>query len=185
MRNDRLPHSGWLGSRVLALLALLPGIVLAQSELATLAGTVTDSSGAVLRGVVITVTNENTALALRSTTNSSGRYVIPGIRPGIYTLEATLANFKKFAQSGVTLQVNQAATLDISMQVGAVTEEVTVRGEAAVLESETAGRGSVIDERKIVELPLNGRDYNQLALLSPGVLLPTPRLGLHRLQGRI
>jgi hypothetical protein len=153
---------------------LLPGVVLAQSELATLAGTVTDSTGSVLRGALVTVRNENTALALRSTTNSSGRYVIPGIRPGVYTLEAASPNFKKFTQSGVTLQVNQAATLDVTMQVGDVTEQVTVHGEAAVLESETVGRGSVIDQRKIVEPPLNGRDYNQLALLSPGIVLPTP-----------
>jgi hypothetical protein len=72
--------------------------------------------------------------------------------------------------------VNQTVRIDIVLSVGDVTEQVTVREEAPVLESETSSRGAVIDQVKMVELPLNGRDYNQLALLSPGVLPPAPRL---------
>jgi hypothetical protein len=84
--------------------------------------------------------------------------------------------FKQFVSNGVVLQVNQAARLDIELTVGAVTEQVTVIAEAPILDTESASRGAVIDQAKIVELPLNGRDYNQLALLTPGVMAPTPRL---------
>src|SRR5712691_4095568 len=87
-----------------------------------------------------------------------------------------MTGFKQYVSSGVVLQVNQAARLDIELTIGTVTEEVRVTGEAPVLDTESGGRGAVIDHTKIVELPLNGRDYNQLALLSPGVLAPTPRL---------
>src|SRR5262249_14105875 len=88
----------------------------------------------------------------------------------------TAAGFKQQVSSGVTLQVNQAARLDISLSVGDVAEQVTVSEEAPLLETESSARGAVIDGRKIVGLPLNGRDYNQLATLSPGVLPSTPRL---------
>jgi len=160
----------------LLLLALAPVPLFAQSELATLSGTVTDPSQAVLAGVAITVTNENTAAAAKSVTNQSGLYVIPELRPGVYTVQAALPSFKQYKQSGVTLQVNQSARLDISLAVGDVSEQVQVRSEAPLLEADTSSRGAVIDRLKIVELPLNGRDYNQLALLSPGVLMATPRL---------
>src|SRR5712692_5403729 len=158
------------------LAALAAGTLLAQSELATLTGTVMDSSSAVLAGVKVTVTSEETNLSMESTSNENGRYFLTGLRPGVYRVAATLSNFKQYVQSGVTLQVNQTAKLDITLTVGAVTEQVTVQAEVPLLESETSSRGAVIDERKIVELPLNGRDYNQLATLSPGVLLSTPRL---------
>src|SRR5215475_3447708 len=98
-----------LNSCILAI--LLPVLSVAQSELATLTGTVTDPSTAVLAGVSITVTNEETGVVTRSITTPSGRYVIPGLRPGIYKLDASRASFKQFNQSGITLQVNQVARL--------------------------------------------------------------------------
>ncbi len=147
-----------------------------QTELATLTGTVTDSTGGVLGNVELTITNEATNLAATAKTNDAGRYIVPNLKPGVYTVTASLSGFKKHVQSGVILQVNDTARLDISLAVGAVTEEVTVSASAPLLQTETSDRGAVIDQRKIIELPLNGRDYNQLATLSPGVLLPTPRL---------
>jgi len=158
------------------LLLILAATLSAQSELATLTGTVTDPSGGVVPNVDITITNEATSLSAAARTNDNGRYFVPSLRPGVYTVTASLAGFKKYTNSGVILQVNDTVRLDITLQVGAVTEEVTVSGAATLLQTETSDRGSVIDQRKIIELPLNGRDYNQLATLSPGVLLPTPRL---------
>lgn len=148
----------------------------AQTELATLTGTVTDASGAVLHRVTISAVNEATNVSTSTPSNETGRFLLVSLRPGVYTITASLAGFKKYIQSGVTLQVNQAARLDISLSVGEVSEQITVAAEASLLETETSARGAVIDQRKIVELPLNGRDYNQLALLSPGVLAATPRL---------
>jgi len=162
-------------SRALGVL-LAVSTLFAQSELATLTGTVTDPTGAVVSGADITVSNEATNLAATARTSDAGRYFVPSLRPGVYTVAASLTGFKKHTQSGVILQVNETVRLDIALTVGAVTEEVTVSAAATLLQTETSDRGAVIDQRKIIELPLNGRDYNQLALLSPGVLMATPRL---------
>ncbi|MGH9723172.1 MAG: carboxypeptidase regulatory-like domain-containing protein, partial [Bryobacteraceae bacterium] len=147
-----------------------------QSELASLSGTVTDSTGAVVPQSLVTIVNEDTNQSVAATTNTNGRYAISSVRPGAYRVTAESKGFRKSVTTGVTLQVNQQARLDITLNVGEVSEQVTVTGETALLESESSGRGSVIDQRKMVELPLNGRDYNQLATLSPGVLTATPRL---------
>src|SRR5215470_4716798 len=87
----------------------LTGVLFAQAELATITGTVTDASSAVAPNVRITVTNEETNIAARTITNEGGRYVVPALRPGVYKVQATLAGFKEYVQSGVTLQVNQTA----------------------------------------------------------------------------
>ena len=148
----------------------------AQFESATLTGTVADPAGAVVPNATVKVTNEATNVEQSTTTNVEGRYFFPSVRPGTYRLTVAQQGFKQFVSSGIVLQVNQAAKLDVSLEVGAITESVQVSTAAPVLETESSSRGAVIDQTKIVELPLNGRDYNQLALLSPGVLAPTPRL---------
>ena len=148
----------------------------AQFETATLTGSVTDPSGAATARATVMVVNEATNVEASVVTSYEGRYIFPSLRPGSYRLTVSAPGFKQFVSSGVVLQVNQAGKLDVELTVGAVTEAVEVTGETPVLETESASRGAVIDQTKIVELPLNGRDYNQLALLSPGVLAPTPRL---------
>jgi hypothetical protein len=161
---------------LLLLLLFSASLLLGQSELATLTGIVTDATGAVVRGAEVVATNEGTNAASTTASNETGRYVLTNLRPGAYTVTASLTGFRRHVQPGVILQVNQTARLDIALTVGAVTEEVTVTASAPLLQTESSDRGAVIDQRKILELPLNGRDYNQLATLSPGVLLPTPRL---------
>ena len=158
------------------LMALNTAAIFAQFDSATVTGVVTDSSGKVIPGVIVKAISEATSVETSSATNAEGRYIFPSLRPGSYRVVAAVTGFKQFVSSGVVLQVNQAARLDITLTVGMVTEQVVVTDEAPVLETESGSRGSVIDHTKIVELPLNGRDYNQLALLSPGVLAPTPRL---------
>src|SRR5258706_2685747 len=158
------------------LIVLTATLALAQFETATLTGVVTDSAGAVVPKTDVKAINEATNVESNATANAEGRYFFPNLRPGSYRVTASAQGFKQFVSAGVVLQVNQAARLDIQVAVGDVTEEVVVTGVAPVLETESGSRGSVIDHTKIVELPLNGRDYNQLALLSPGVLAPTPRL---------
>jgi Carboxypeptidase regulatory-like domain len=175
-RGLRRSKSVVAGLGLTLIAVLVPQQALSQWELATLTGVVMDASGGVLTNVEVTVTNTGTNLSKSVTTNESGRYLLPGLKPGVYSVSALLAGFKKYVNSAVTLQVNQTARLDITLDVGEISQEVTVSAEAPLLETETSSRGAVIDGRKIVELPLNGRDYNQLALLSPGVLNTTPRM---------
>ncbi len=108
---------------------------------------------------------------------------MPGIKPGPYSITVEKQGFRKIVRSGVTLQVNQTARLDLVLQVGDLINTVEIVEAATLLETETSSRGSVIDQKKIVDLPLNGRDYNQLALLSPGVLPGTPRLASVNFKG--
>lgn len=156
---------------------------LAQQETATVTGEVKDSTGAVVAKALITVTNTETNISLKTETNDQGMYILPSLKPGPYSVTVEKAGFRKVVRSGITLQVNQTVRVDIGLQVGELTSIVEIVEAAALLETETSARGSVIDQKKIVDLPLNGRDYNQLALLSPGVLPGTPRLASVNFKG--
>ena len=160
-----------------------PLTVVAQQETATMNGTVSDTSGALVARATVTVTNIRTNISVKTETDDAGFYVIPSLRPGEYSVTAESAGFSKIVRTGVTLQVAQVARIDITLQPGAVSETVEVVGATSLLDTDTSSRGLVIDQKKIVELPLNGRDYNQLALLSPGVLPGTPRLSSVNFKG--
>src|SRR3954454_13039225 len=147
-----------------------------QFESATLTGVVTDPADAVVSGAAIRAVNEDTNIEAAATTDDAGRFVFGSLRPGPYRVTATARGFKESVVPGIVLQVNQAARLDVKLAVGQVTERVMVTGEAALLETESASRGAVIDHTKMVELTHHARNYTQLAHLSPGVLAPTPRL---------
>jgi carboxypeptidase family protein/TonB-dependent receptor-like protein len=165
------------------LLFAFPLATPAQQETATITGEVKDASGALVPKAMITVTNVGTNISVNTETNDQGSYTVTSLRPGDYTLTVEKSGFSKTLRSGVTLQVNQFARIDITLQTGNVSGTVEVASGAPLLETETSSRGSVIDQKKIVELPLNGRDYNQLALLSPGVLPGTPRLASVNFKG--
>jgi hypothetical protein len=167
----------------LLLVLLLASPLLAQQETATITGEVKDASGAVVPKATLTITNVETNLSLKSETNDQGIYFVPSLKPGPYSLTVEKAGFKKAVRSGITLQVNQVARIDVTLQIGELTSVVEIVEAAPLLETETSARGSVIDQKKIVDLPLNGRDYNQLALLSPGVLPGTPRLAAVNFKG--
>ncbi|HJZ69761.1 MAG TPA: TonB-dependent receptor [Blastocatellia bacterium] len=172
----------WSGLTML--FAMLLGFsAIAQQETATITGEVKDASGAVVPKAQITLTNVEKNLSLKSETNEQGLYTVPSLKPGPYSMTVEKSGFKKFVRSGITLQVNQVARIDVSLQIGELTSVVEITEAAALLETETSSRGSVIDQKKIVDLPLNGRDYNQLALLSPGVLPGTPRLASVNFKG--
>jgi hypothetical protein len=148
-----------------------------QAGAGTLTGTVTDQSGALLPGVTITVRNPGTGSARETVTNDTGNYSIPGLRPASYDVSAEVAGFRKHSQTGFRIEVDQIARLDIRLEVGAVSEVVEVRGAAQLLHTESATLGAAIDRKKIVDLPLNGRNFVQLALLVPGVNTGQPDAG--------
>ncbi len=165
------------------LISLFALVASAQQETATITGEVKDAAGALVPKAQITITNVETNVAVKSETNEQGVYTVTSLRPGPYSIAVEKTGFKKTVRSGVTLQVNQVARIDVSLQIGALETVVEITEAAALLETETSSRGSVIDQKKIVDLPLNGRDYNQLALLSPGVLPGTPRLASVNFKG--
>ena len=165
------------------LLCTCPIATFAQQDTATITGEVKDASGALVPSAAITVTNIGTNITVTTTTNDEGTYTVTSLRPGDYTVTVEKTGFSKTLRSGVNLQVNQFARIDVTLQAGQVSETIEVASGAPLLETETSSRGSVIDQKKIVELPLNGRDYNQLALLSPGVFPGTPRLASVNFKG--
>ena len=170
-------------SVLVVLLCALSAAAFAQQETATIAGTITDSTGAVVPRAVVVVTNVQTGITVRTTATESGSYLVPSLRPGDYSVAVESKGFQKTVRTGVTLQVAQVARIDVTLQTGGLTEAVEVVAATPLLDTLTSSRGSVIDQKKIVELPLNGRDYNQLALLSPGVLPGTPRLASVNFKG--
>ena len=151
--------------RLIAMLVASAVALFGQSESASLSGTLIDPSGAAMRGISVTARNEATGVSTATVTDDEGHFSFPALRPGVYTVAVSAAGFKRLERTGITLGVNQASRLDVAMQLGSTSDTVSVVADVTLLETETSGRGATIDTRKIVELPLNGRDYNQLALL--------------------
>ena len=177
-------HRRLLTYAILALcLCVRPVAAHGQQDTATIVGTVTDGTGAIVPGATVMVTNVQTNISLTTQTDDRGAFAVPSLRPGEYSLTVELSGFQKTIRTGVILQVAQVARIDLTIQTGQLTETVEVVGNSPILETQTSSRGAVIDEKQIVELPLNGRDYNQLALLSPGVLPGTPRLASVNFKG--
>ena len=146
----------------------------AQQTTATLLGTITDTSGASVSGVVVKATNLATSFAREGISDASGAYSIRSLPAGAYRVTASRPGFQMQRIDNIVLQVEQSARVDIGLQVGNVSETVNVSASGAVLQTENATVGTVIDSAKIVDLPLNGRNFIQLAQLIPGVNPGTP-----------
>lgn len=151
------------------LLSLCAGNLAAQVSQGSIAGTVTDQSGAVLPGATVTVENEETGIQQTRVTDDSGNYLFPSVPPGIYTVRAEAPGFKTYSASGLQVQVAQRVTHDIRTELGEVTTQIEVLAETPVLEKRNAEVGQVISQQEVVNLPLNGRDFVDLAKLTTGV----------------
>jgi len=136
---------------------------------ATLSGTVKDPTGAIVPRTQIIVKNVATDVNTSATTNSDGFYVVPNLLPGTYDVTATASGFAKAVHSSVTLTVGAQQILNFVLTVGQVTEKIEVAATAPAVELASSSTGGVVDSKSIVELPLNGRDWTQLATLQPGV----------------
>jgi len=134
-----------------------------------ISGEVKDSTGAVVPQARITVTNTGTNTSRDTVTNEAGLYRFPALAPGMYTIRAEAGGFRAAVRSNVELQVQQAARIDFVLTVGQVNEVVEVSATAGLLSTEDATVGTVIEQRRIVDLPLNGRNFLQLVSLSPNV----------------
>ncbi len=152
---------------------LCAGLAFAQTDTAKLQGTVTDQNDAIVANGTVTVTNAETGRVVTVKTNEEGFYVIPALPPGNYKVEVKVEGFKTVTRD-LSLQVLQVAVADFRLQVGAVTESVTVKAGAPVLDAADSAIGEVIEGRQVAEMPLNGRNFTQLALLVPGVTRGNP-----------
>ena len=156
------------------LIILCVSVAFSQVSTGTISGTVTDSTGAMVPDAQIVVLNEETGASRKMATDASGRYIVPLLNPGSYRVTATREGFQTEVRTGIALTVGREAVVDLSLVTGAISQTVEVKGEAPLVESTTASLGSLVDDRTICELPLNGRSYDQLALLQPGVVLTSP-----------
>lgn len=141
----------------------------AQSFTATVVGRVSDPGGANVAGATVTIVQDATNFTRTVTTNNSGEYLISQLAPGTYTVKIDAGGFKSAISQNVVLQTDLTRRLDVRLDVGSVTESVTVEAEAPTINSETSEKAEVITPRQVQDLPLNGRDYTDLALLVPGV----------------
>jgi hypothetical protein len=141
----------------------------AQVASAELSGNVLDATGAAVPNATVTATNVDTTIARTTVSGKSGDYVITALPPGNYTLTAEAPGFRKLEQTGVSLEINQQARVDLALEVGQTAQTVQVTGHPPLLEAESSSVGTVINQQSVNELPLNGRNFVQLATLSPGV----------------
>jgi hypothetical protein len=141
----------------------------AQSVDATLKGRVSDASGSAVAGAKVEAKNTGTNVVSASVTDSSGQYTVPFLKPGSYTVTVEVTGFRRFVREGLSLSVGDTIEVDIPLQVGAVSEQLTVTGESPLLDTAKADRGTLVDERTVAEMPLNGRNPFMLAKIAAGV----------------
>ena len=132
-------------------------------------GIVRDNTGAVLQNVSVTLRNEETGIESKTRSDQSGQYDFFNVRVGRYTVSAEQPGFNKFNAEGIGVNVNARQRVDIKMQVGGVSQTVNVSGVAESLDTDSSEKGQVIHTQQIVELPLNGRNFSDLALLATNV----------------
>jgi len=154
---------------IFTLVALMAPFVYGQTVGANVQGSVTDASGGVLPGVQITAKNLGTAAIHETASDERGRYYIPLLSPGEYEVQAALPGFTTVTHRGVHLTVGQTAVIDVRLEVGAINQEVSVVAEASPINLTSAAITGLVTDRQIRDLPLNGRSFQQLALLQPGV----------------
>ncbi len=161
--------TSWKLFLVSLLLFSLAMPVLAQVE-ASIAGVITDSSGAVIAGATVSVRNLENGFTRKVITNESGRYDLPSLPLGRYDVTAEMRGFKSEVKTGVTLVVGQQAVVDLTLQPGEVKETITVKDENPVVNVTTQETSGLVGERQVKDLPLNGRSYDELITLNPGIV---------------
>src|SRR3954454_10460916 len=165
-----------LSKRIVIFLMLVAALLATSSALgqstATIQGTVTDSKGAVLPNARVIVKNRNTSAERTAQTDSDGNYQIAALPVGLYTVEARVQGFKTQLADGVTLEVAKTVVQNFQMEVGALSEQVLVASDVPVIETTTTSVGTVINQRTVQEIPLNGRHFVDLGLLIPGSVTP-------------
>jgi hypothetical protein len=172
-----VPQTYWKRRWYCGLLAMLVGIAsaippfaTAQQATATVTGVVKDPNGAAVPNAQVQLTNVNTGVVRKTVTTSLGIYDFPSVVPGVYSMKASATGFSTVSQPPVTLQVGQTATFDFQLQIGSTSSTVTVSAIAPTLETATSELGTVVTPTQMNDLPLNGRNFTQLLLITPGTV---------------
>lgn len=147
----------------------------AQTGDATVSGQVTDPTGRVVPGVTVVLTNLNTNVPYTTQTNGEGIYRFAAVQPGIYRANVTKDGFASIVKGDIELHVQDQVSINFAVKVGSVSETVTIEGGASMINTTDASVSTVIDQSYIKNMPLNGRSFQDLILLSPGVLTQTPQ----------
>jgi len=169
--------------RWLFLILLCASMAMAQGDTGTISGNATDQSGAAIPGVAITIKNVETGISRNLVTNEVGRYDAVALPAGTYDVTGSLAGFNTVVRSGIVLAVGRNVVIDIGLQVGEVSQAVTITAEATQVETTTATVTQLIDERKVLEIPLNNRDLTQLAYFDAFVRRPPAGTGGRNASG--
>ena len=148
----------------------LASTVFAQGGTAVINGTVFDPAKAVLPGVTVTVTNEATGISREAISGPEGHFVVPTLMPGTYTIRTALTGFQGQTREGIVLNIGQELTIDLSMSLAGVAEQVVVTGESPIIETTASRIGSVVSEQEIDQLPSQGRNHLSLMQLVPGLV---------------
>ena len=162
--------------RLTIILAMLSSLACAQSTYATLTGRVVDPTNSVVVEAKVEAVSLNTNLHYSGETNSEGLFTIPGVPPGPYRIEASKAGFRTMVREDVVLRVQDIVALNFTLSVGSASETITVTGGAPVVDTQTAAVSTVVDQSYVQNMPLNGRSFQDLILLTPGVVTASPQL---------
>ena len=155
---------------VLFLFLICASLAVAQLDTGTISGTVTDQSGAAAPGATLTIRNVETGVSRKVETNPGGRYEATALPVGHYEVNASLSGFQTTVRKGIELTVGRHAVVDLALQVGEVSQSITISGEASFVETTTATVSNLVNEKRVLEIPLNNRDLTQLSYFQPGVL---------------
>src|SRR5215469_16499741 len=153
-----------------------------STELGTISGTVSDPAAAFIPGANVKVTNQGTNVVRETTTDSQGNFAVRTLVPGVYRVEVTAPSFATQIQDNIKLDVNATVALTFNLTVGQVNQQVEVQAQGALLQTEESSVGTVVSSTQMVELPLNGRDFNALTKLTPGAVRGTSA-GAETIQG--
>lgn len=156
---------------ILLVLLLAAGAAFAQIQTGRIVGTVYDPNKAVVPSATVTVTNRETKVAQKVVTTGTGDYVVPALNPGVYEINVAATGFRTVVQNGVEMQVGKDLSLDFDLTLGETSSVIEVNSTVPLLNSESGSLGHVMTNRQIVDLPLNGRGFSELARLTPGVVL--------------
>src|SRR5436305_7694969 len=162
---------------ILVLVALPTCLVFAQTSTATILGVVKDTSGALIPGVSITVKHTDTGQTRTAISSDSGSYNVPLLPVGAYELTTTMPGFKQQVRTGINLVIGQEAVIDMTLEVGGTAEQITVSEEAPLVNTTLSSTSGLITEQQVKDLPLNGRSFDRLLELNPGVVNNASNMG--------